>query len=71
MGLKNYVTGRPSIQLAYKSVVADKTVCVLSFENHTVEIEMRSQDFVKLQVAGLFDQEGNSGVFNSLSVTGE
>jgi hypothetical protein len=71
MGVKNYFTGRPSIQFAYKSVVAHKTVCVLSFEKHKVEIEMRSQDFVKLQAAGLFDHVGNSVVFNALSVTGE
>ena len=67
----NYTLNDRTLQLDFKAKTGKVTTCTLSAYGHKVEIQMSSDDFVKLQVAGFFDKEGNSEVFNSFSIIEE
>jgi hypothetical protein len=43
--------------------------CLLTAHGQSVEITLDIEDFLKLQGAGVFDNEGKSPLFNSLSVS--
>jgi translation initiation factor IF-1 len=69
--MAHYQNYERTLQLAFKAKDGKATTCTLVAYGQKVEIKMSSEDFVKLQVAGLFDKEGNSGLFNDHTLTGE